>query len=135
MENRTHGIYLAGSTSTPLVVPTLVLGYDMARVSRSRTFSTDAGTRVSPRPASLRRGRLEFLFAGVTAAVDSNTLEESIAQGVVHCIYVLPTGGSSTFSVEGIFWALADGGEVRRTLLAKDEAWTVALDAQEVDFS
>jgi hypothetical protein len=72
---------IANATLTVVMVPDLLLGYEVTRASRSVQHEIlGGGTDVTMRPAAARRGTLRLLFASEAASITCE-LEHSKAQG------------------------------------------------------
>lgn len=111
-----------------VITPTLVNGFESRRDSRTVVHEIINGDEddIDLRPAGLRRGRLELLFAGEDSEYASATAEATIATASVF------TFGDDDRATVAMSFVVA-GGTIERSLDdATRDAWIVAFDWREV---
>lgn len=102
--------------------PLMVLGYDWERQGRNTIHETLSGQAVTLRPAGLRKGTLQYLFADEAAALEAED---------VHAIADALTLADSDRPALGMRYVLE--GSIRLTLDPQTRhRWTVAVGFRQV---
>lgn len=117
------------TSGATVIEPTAVIEYASSR---------DGGTIVHPiigrpapdatlRPASLRKGRMQLVFAAATAEADSAAAENALAAAAVFTVY-----SPDRTTVQMSFIIPSDGTLTRTLSATTGVSWTVQFDWVEV---